>query len=257
MLNRAAVVTAMIAAMNTAGLAWEAPGACLTPSGAPCRTLVYESSGWVNRSWGIHAVERYRDEYTEAVQRDGTAMLRMSHRSFRFYVFPTGNYDRARIVFPLQRRTVELEHSLRERREMGGVWWFLERWKDESDCITNATSAGQVRRKSGRTPTVAGIHSVEYIYESTDHHVVQRIAFAPSLGCTAVEFSLSERSDASLPVSESTLRLTSATLAEPDHALFAIPTVYKLVSPEKQWPYAYLNTFPGNITTTGFSPPIT
>ena len=41
-------------------------------------------------------------------------------------------------------------------------------------------------RKTGKLPVLAGIDAVEYIYESPGVPWVQRVAFAPSLGCTAI-----------------------------------------------------------------------
>jgi len=138
---------------------------------------------------------------------------------------------------------------------MGGVWSFVEFWTDEPDCSKRAASAGETWRKTGEQPVVAGIRAVEYLYETADQRVVQRIAFAPSLGCTAVAFTLSERNASGLPVSEDTLKLVFATLAEPDRTLFTIPAGYQETRSEEPWPYISMNNFPGEITTTGFSLP--
>ena len=83
--------------LSGAELLWKTPGACLTPSGTPCRTLLYESSGWANQGWGFFNVARYRGLETEAVSRDGTAMLRS-----------TGTFRR-------QKAMIEPESFCRER----------------------------------------------------------------------------------------------------------------------------------------------
>ena len=256
MFRRSLFVIAGSILMGAAEPPWRTPGACVTPTGTLCRTLEYESSGWANRSWGFHAIERYRDRLTEAVRSDGTAMLLISHRSFRLYVVPSESYDRARIILPAKRETFEVEHSLKEYRKLGGLWWFSEYWTDESDCSQRATLAGEMRRKTGKELILASIRAVEYVYETADDRIVQRIAFAPSLGCTAVAFSLSTRNHAGLPTSEDQLRLVSATLGEPDQKLFAIPGDYHVMRSDKPWPYVWMDKFPGNITTTSFSMPV-
>ena len=55
-------------------------------------------------------------------------MIRESKRSFKFYVFPAEKYDRARIILPAKRQTIEIEHTLKEFQELGGLWWFSEGW---------------------------------------------------------------------------------------------------------------------------------
>jgi hypothetical protein len=239
--------------MGTAQPSWRRAGVCITPAGTLCRTLVYEHIGWKNRSWGFHAIDRYTDRMVEAVRSDGSALLRISHRSFKFYLIPEENYDRARVILPSMGRTVEVERSQKEVHDLGGVWSFDEGWRDEADCNGPATIAGDMRRRTGEQPIVAGIRGIEYLYESTDHQVVQRIIFAPSLGCTAIVFTLSRRNAAGLPISEERLKLVSASLGEPDQSLFAIPSDYRIV---KSIPYRWMDTFPGHITVTSFSRPV-
>ena len=255
-MNRYAVLSLATALLNAAEPSWRTPGACTTPTGTLCRALAYESSGWANRSWGFQNIDRYSDKITEAVRSDGAAMLRISHQGFRYYAFPSDSYDRARIILPVRHQTFDVEHSLKAYREMGGVWFFSEIWTDEADCGRRATWAGEARRKTGKEPRVAGIRAVEYVYETLDHRVVQRIAFAPSLGCMATEFDVSERNSAGLPTSERHLRLVSATVGQPPQELFSIPGDYRLVRSGDSWPYVWMNIFPGDITTTGFSKPV-
>jgi hypothetical protein len=110
--------------LNAAEPPWKKPGACLTPTGTLCRTLVYETSGWTNRSWGFHAIERYRQRETEAIGSDGNAMIRVSCQGFKYYVVPSGNYDRTRIIPPARQQTFEIEHTLRRSRKLPGLWRF-------------------------------------------------------------------------------------------------------------------------------------
>lgn len=214
---------------------------------------MYEHIGWANRSWGFHVIDRYIERMTEAVRSDGSALLRVSHRSFKFYLIPAENYDRSRVILPSMDRTVEVERSRKEVHDLGGVWSFAEGWTDEADCNGPATLAGEMRRRTGEQRVIAGIRGIEYLYESTDHRVVQRIAFAPSLGCTAIAFTLSRRNAVGLSISEDSLKLVSASLGEPDQSLFAIPSDYRVV---KSLPYHWMDKFPGYITITSFSRPV-
>jgi hypothetical protein len=146
MWKHASIVITAIALLRGAEPRWLAPGTCITPTRTLCRTFIYESSGWANRSWGFHAIDRYQDRLTEAVRSDGTAMLRVSHRSFKFLVVPSVSYDRTRVIFPAKHQTFEFEHSLKEVREMGGLWRFAEYWSDEPDCSDRAALAGEIGR---------------------------------------------------------------------------------------------------------------
>src|SRR5207249_1935148 len=109
-------------------------------------------SGWANRSWGFHAIDRYADRTTEAVRSDGAALLRIAHQGFKYHLIPSGSYDRRRLILPLNRQTFEMEHSLKEIRDLDGVWSFAEYWTDEPDCSKRATLAGELWRKTGREP---------------------------------------------------------------------------------------------------------
>ena len=102
---------------------------------------------------------------------------------------------------------------------------------------------------------MAGLLSFEYVYQTSDRRVVQRIAFAPAIGCTAVRLTLSRRSATGLLLSEDRLNLITATLAEPALTLFAAPTEFRLAGVDWSWPYIWMDAFPGNITTTSFSRP--
>lgn len=236
---------------------WRTPGACLTRTGTLCRTLVYETSGWANRSWGFHNIERYNIRETEAVRGDGTAMIRISRQDFRFYFVSAGSYDRTRIVLPTKRQTFEIERTVRAFRQLPGLWRFHESWTDNPECGEQAMYSGKVRRKTGIEPVLAGVRAIEYAYESADRRFVQRIAFAPSLGCTAVAFSFLERNGAGLPVRAFESKLTSVLLGEPDQKLFEIPADYHSKPSDKAWPYVWMDVFHGNSHFTMFSEPVT
>jgi hypothetical protein len=190
---------------------------------------------------------------TEAIRSDGAALLRVVHRSFKYHLIPSESFDRTRVILPSKGQTFEIERSRKEVHDLGGVWSFFEGWTDETDCSHRATRAGEGWRKTGEQPVVAGIRAVEYLWESTDHRVLQRIAFAPSLGCMAVVYTLSRRNAAGLPISEDRMKLVSAVIGEPDHNLFAIPSGYHVV---ESIPYPRMDEFPGDIRVTSFSRPV-
>jgi len=117
----------------------------------------------------------------------------MERQSFRFYVIPAEKYDRTRIIIPAKRQTFEIEHTLKEFQDLGGLWWFNEGWTAEPDCVSNATrqwieggSLDNGFRKTGQTVQVAGLPAVEYVrsFRNQGHVVSERKALAPSLGCT-------------------------------------------------------------------------
>jgi hypothetical protein len=240
---------------------WQTAGVCLTPSGTLCRTLQYDTSGWVNQSWGVHAILRYRVHEIEAVARDGTAMMRTSKQSFRFYLLPGENYDRARIVIPAKHQTFEIEHTQREFQDLGGVWSFNEHWTVDSDCVSKASQdwieGGQIDngfRKTGQKVYVAGVQAIEYSREFRDRDRVfsEREALAPSLGCTVVSLIRSERNRNGLPTAGLQARLSSIVLGEPRRDLFDVPPSYREVHYYREhrsaqgWPYLPLLGFHGN-----------
>jgi hypothetical protein len=227
-----------MAAANATDPPWKTPLACLTPSGTLCRTLEYDASGWVNQSWGIHAVLRYRIHRTEALARDGTALIRESRHSFKFYVIPAEKYDRARVIIPAKRQTFEIEHTLREFQDLGGVRWLNEGWTAESDCFSKATrqwiEGGDMDngfRKTGQTVHVAGVLAVEYArsYRGRDGSFSERKALAPSLGCTEVSIVRSELNSSGLPTAHLQYQLSSISLGDPPQNLFAVPPDYREV----------------------------
>jgi hypothetical protein len=238
--------------LSSANPPWKTPGVCLTPSSTLCRTLVYESSGWANQGWGFFRINRYRGLETEAVSQDGTAMLRSTGRDYDWYFSPSSVHDRARIVLPKQLRTVELEHDLKKRRELGGVWRFSESWSSAQDCAERASLAGKARR-TFKDPMVAGVKSIEYLYRKWGPNKSLRIAFAPALGCIAVERSEWEWNGMGFPILQKHFRLVSAKPGEPEPALFAIPASYQLTPQGINWPYMNLDTFPGYFDYQGIA----
>ena len=241
---------------NAAEPPWKTTGACLTPSGTLCRTLEYDMSGWVNQSWGVHGILRYRVHRVEAAAVDGTAMIRESKQSFRFYLIPAEHYDRARIIIPAKGQTFEIEHTLKEFQDLGGLWSFNEHWTTDSDCVSKATKqwveGGELDngfRKTGQKVHVAGILAIEYVREFRDRVVSERKALAPSLGCTEVSLIRSERSSNGLPTAALQSRLSAIVLGEPRQDLFVIPPSYREVGYYRKdrsvhgWPYLPLMSF--------------
>jgi hypothetical protein len=251
------IMLATVAA-NATEPPWKITGACLTPSGTLCRTLEFDVSGWVNQSWGVQGILRYRIHRIEAVAGDGSAMIRESKQSFRFYLIPAENYDRARIVIPVKRQTLEIEHTLKEFQNLEGLWRFNERWTADPDCVTKATKqwieGGDLDngfRKTSQTVHVAGIPAIEYVREFRDRDrvVSERKALAPSLGCIEVSLIRSERSSNGLPTAAHQSRLSSIVLGEPRQELFVVPPSYGEVRYYRErrsvpeWPYLPLMSF--------------
>jgi hypothetical protein len=217
---------------------------------------MYDRSGWTKHGWAFYAVDRYSERITEAVARDGSSLLHIARGEFKYHIIPSGGYNRSRIILPAKRQTFEVEHSRKQYREMGGLWFFSETWSDEADCTRRATWAGEGWKRTGREPMMAGIRGIEFLWESGNHSIVQRITFAPSLGCIATEMYVGRRNGAGLLVSEDRLALVSAVIGEPNETQFSIPNGYPLNRAETPWPYIWMDKFPGDITMTTFSPPI-
>lgn len=231
--------------LSAAEPSWRTPGSCVTPTGTLCRTLEYDTIGW-----GLFGIERYRLHETEAFGSDGSAMIRVAKQSFRFYFIASQSYDRARIVVPKKRQTFEVERTLKEFQELGGVWRFFENWEDDPDCGTRASQDGLAYRKTGVEVSVNGVRAVEYASEN--YFFSETIALAPSLGCTIIALTRSERSLAGFPVARIQSRLSSVAIREPDRELFTIPPgyserhYYREGRSVKEWPYIWLDAFHGN-----------
>jgi hypothetical protein len=98
--------------VNAAEPPWKKPGACLTPKGDPCRTLVYvDYGGW---NWN----DRSDNRYTEAVRSDGASMLRLFHKALNADSIPSQYFDRTRLIFPTKHETFEVEHSVKQWRPL-------------------------------------------------------------------------------------------------------------------------------------------
>ena len=246
---------ALLLPVSAAEPPWRKAGACLTPKGDPCRTLIYiDYDGW---NWN----DRSDNRYTEAVRSDGASMLRLFHKALNADSIPSQHFDRARLIFPAKRETLEVEHSVKQWRRLPGLWWFYGSWAFEPDCRKRAESAGQGSRQTGNHPIIAGYKSIEYLYGGPRYTATQRVAFAPELGCTVVEMTTSITNDVGRVIGEAHFTLESATLAEPDGATFAIPKEYREAPQEtytrgtnpRLWPYIPLDSFPG-CRGTGFNP---
>jgi hypothetical protein len=207
----------------------------------------------------LYEFERYQIQETEAVGKDGSAMIHIARKSFALYAIPAKTYDRTRIVLPTGRKTFEVEGTLKEYQELGGLWSFFEHWEDDADCSRRASQEGLPPdapwprgpfRRTGSEITIAGVRSIEYGFN--DGRISERIALAPSLGCTVVALVRSERNVAGLPILSVQSKLSSVTLAEPDRKLFEIPLRYKKVHNYrehrsiKEWPYIWMDAFHGN-----------
>src|ERR1035437_6812887 len=162
-------------------------GACLTPQGTLCRTIRWEDSGWENVSWGFHALRRWSGGAVLAYRRDGAILERYNQRNLRNYFIADGEWDRAQIKFPLERRTIEVDHFSHEYWIRPNVPGGSPVWDAaDSDCSKLATAflLSDLRRVG--EAKIVGIRSIEYtgLRPKGERWYVW---LAPSLGCTRMK----------------------------------------------------------------------
>jgi len=118
-----------------------------------------------------HPDGNYQVHRTEAVGSDGPAMIRVARQNLSVYLIPTQRFDRTRIVLPTSGRTFEIAETLKEFRELGGLWRFSEGWDGDPECVRKASQVGlpidSYRplgpfRKTGAELSVAGVRAIEY-----------------------------------------------------------------------------------------------
>ncbi len=157
--------------------------ACVTPQGTLCRTVRWEGSGWENRSWGFHAIERWRGNTTLAYRRDGAWFERNARQSFRNYVVPAGSWDLAEIKFPAQNKTIRIDHTAREYEIRSGVRGGFAVWDPhDTDCAKLATAFALSELKRLGDVVIAGIPAIEYTGKLS---ATRRITVALSLPLAA------------------------------------------------------------------------
>jgi hypothetical protein len=205
---------------------WNVPGACLTPQGTLCRTIRWEYTGWENRSWGFHAIERQNGSNTLAYRRDGAALERHTSRSFKNYVIPLASWDISKIKLPAQHETIEIDHTARSYDTHPGVRGGYPVWDpNDPDCIQNAKAFGLSDLKRADEVVIAGVRSIEYtgVRSSTSRTTV---ALAPSLGCTQMRYTYRDYNRFGLPTASTQFDVVSVQVGDPDPALFQVPKDY-------------------------------
>jgi hypothetical protein len=207
---------------------WAIQGACLTPQNTLCRTLRWEGSGWENTSWGFHAIHRHSGSTTLAYRRDGAIMERNSRREWCNYVILESDWDTAKIKFPAEQRTIEIDHGAREYSERVGVPGGVPVWDpDDVDCSKLASHLGlsDLKVYAGET-IIAGIRSIQYTGMRSKSERAS-VWLAPTLGCTQMRVVIIDHNSFGLPTARSWFEVVSARIGEPDATLFQVPLVYR------------------------------
>jgi len=142
---------------------WASTGTCLTPQNTVCRTLEWQGSGWENTSWGFHAVRRWTGSTVLAYRRDGAILERNSRREWRNYFIRESDWDIAQVKFPLEHRSIRIDHKAREYYEVPRVPGGSPVWDAEDrDCAKLALrfELSDLKRVAG-DDIIAGIHSIQ------------------------------------------------------------------------------------------------
>lgn len=198
---------------------------CRTPQGTLCRTMVWESSGWANESWGFHAIGRWSGTVTLAYGRDGRTYERRAQRTFRNYVIDAGQWHRAKVYLAGAEHTVEIDHEERTYRFSGIHGWPV--WdRDDPECAKKSQHFLLTDVRRGREAMIAGIRSIEYTGRRSDSET-HTYWLAPSLGCSQMRAVISGRNRMGLPTMSSHTEVTSVRLGEPEPALFELPAEYR------------------------------
>jgi hypothetical protein len=154
-------------------------------------------------------------------------MERYTQRNFRNYFIADNWWDRAHIKFPLEQRTIEVDHSSREYEMHSGVFGGLPVWDAaDTDCSKLATAFSLSDLKRVEETIIAGFRSIEYtgLRSKTERRYIW---LAPSLGCTQMKVIAYDHNWLGLPTSYSRLEVVSVRIGEPDTALFQAPSGYR------------------------------
>jgi hypothetical protein len=206
-----------------------ASGTCVTPQGTLCRTIRSEGSGWENRSWGFHAVERWHGSTTLSYRRDGAWLERNARQSFKNYVVPAGSWDLAKIKLPGQNETIEIDHTAREYEIRSGVRGGFAVWDpDDADCAKLAAKFALSGLKHIGEVVIAGVRAIEYTGKRSSTNRIM-VALAPSLGCAQIRYIERDYNRFGLPTSFHRFEAVSVQIGEPDTTLFRVPSGYRRV----------------------------
>jgi hypothetical protein len=226
---RQAIVFGICAALvaEAADPPWKTVGACLTPQGTLCRTLKLKSTGWENVSWGFHAVRRWSGSAVLAYSRNGPIMEQHTQQNYRNWIVRDTQWDHVQIKFPLEQRTIEIDHSSKEYQVRSGVRGGLPVWdSDDSDCAKMALAFSLSDLKREGETVIAGFRSIRYTGLRSKKER-EHLWLAPSLGCTQMMVVTSAHNTFGLPTAYSRSEVVSVRLGEPDKALFAAPKGYR------------------------------
>ena len=208
---------------NVADLPDSMSAACRTPHGTLCRTIRFESSGWVNGAWGFHAVGRWRGTAVLSYRMDGGILERYSQRNYRNYFFNDGSWDRSQIRFAHEQQTIDIDHFSREYRVrpvfVGGspVWH-----SGDADCSGMAARFLLTDLRTLGETMIAGVRSVGFLGRSRQG-APKEIWLAPSMGCSQMKVLESTFNSLGLPTSHSRIEVVNVEIGDPDPALFQNP----------------------------------
>ena len=207
-----------------------ASAGCVTPQNTLCRTVRWEGSGWENTSWGFHAVRRWSGSTVLSYRHDGAIMERNSRREWRNYFIPNADWDTAQIKFPLEHRSIRIDHKTGEYYERAVVPGESPVWDAEDAACGKLAlrfDLSELKRVTGET-VIAGIRTIEYTGKrsKTERYSVW---LAPSLGCTQMRVVANDHNGVGLPTSHSVFEVVSAQIGEPQTALFEVPAGYRRV----------------------------
>lgn len=136
-------------------------------------------------------------------------------------------WDRAQVKFPLEHKTVEIDHLAREYEVRSGVRGGLTVWDPEdSDCAKTALRFSLSNLARQGEDTIAGFRSIRYTGLRSKQERI-KLWLSPSLGCTQMRVLTLAHNSIGLPTSYSRLELVLVEIGEPDRILFEAPNEQK------------------------------
>ena len=195
------------------------------------RTLRIQIDEWVNRSWGIHNIDRYSNVCEVAVARDGSRSTRCESRSYRHLVLPSRDCDLHSIYQRGPHVAFRLDHE--QRVAEGGpcaCTWEAERagqWST-ADCLRRAQAEMDGPKRVGFAK-VAGEHVVRYRATTSDGAVDEK-AYAPNAGCELMESVQTYPGTWVIPGARRRYRVASLVRGEPDARVFQVSPGYRVTT---------------------------
>jgi hypothetical protein len=119
--------------------------------------------GMGERELGISSVRRWSGSAVLAYSRSGPFMERYSQKNYRNWFVLDMQWDRAQIKFPLEQRTIEIDHTSKEYEVRSGVRGGLTVWEpDDSNCTKMALALSLSDLKRQGEDVIAGFRSIRY-----------------------------------------------------------------------------------------------